>query len=398
MAQPRIVDAGRWASPGWAVLSYGFRPFFLFGALFAALAAPLWLAMLVHGIEPPGALSGLAWHAHEMIFGFLAAIIAGFVLTAVPNWTGRFPLSGLPLAGLVLLWLLGRAASWAVASPGWAAALDGAFLVVLAGAVWREIVAGRNFRNLPVALLISLLAAANLLFHLEAAWPALAGFGERLALGVAAVLMTLVGGRIVPSFTRNWMARLGIEPLPVPFGAFDKGVVLLTALAVLAWVVAPEAQATGAALAAVGLLHLARLARWRGQHTAREPIVLVLHLGYLWLAVSLLLLGLAALVPEAVPASAALHALSAGAVGTMTLAVMTRASLGHTGRTIASGTATNAIYLLVTAGAALRVAAPFAPEAYLALLATGGLAWSAAFALFVLAYGPILLTPGLGRI
>jgi uncharacterized protein involved in response to NO len=395
MAQPRVVDAGRWASPGWAVLSYGFRPFFLLGALYAALLVPLWLAMLVHGIEPPGALSGLQWHAHELIFGFLAAIIAGFVLTAVPNWTGRFPLSGLPLAGLVGLWLVGRAASWGVVSPVWAAALDGAFLVVLAGAVWREIVAGRNFRNLPVAALLSLFAAANLAFHLGGSW---ASAGERLALAVAAVLMTLIGGRIVPSFTRNWMARLGLDPLPVPFGAFDKAVVLLTALAMLAWAVVPNAGATGAALVAVGLLHLARLARWRGRHTVSEPIVLVLHLGYLWLAASFLLLGFAALAPQIVAPSAALHALSAGAVGTMTLAVMTRASLGHTGRAIAAGMATNAIYLLVTVGAVLRVAAPFLPELYLSMLAAGGLAWSGAFALFAVAYGRILLTPGLGRI
>jgi uncharacterized protein involved in response to NO len=395
MAQPRVVDAGRWASPGWAVLSYGFRPFFLLGALYAALSVPLWLAMLVHGIEPPGALSSLQWHAHELIFGFLAAVIAGFVLTAVPNWTGRFPLSGLPLAGLVGLWLVGRLASWGVASPGWAAALDGAFLVVLAGAVWREIVAGRNFRNLPVAALLSLFAAANLAFHLGGTW---ASVGERLALGVAAVLMTLIGGRIVPSFTRNWMARLGLDPLPVPFGAFDKAVVLLTALAMLTWTVVPDAASTGAALVAVGLLHLARLARWRGRLTVSEPIVLVLHLGYLWLAASFLLLGLAALAPQIVAPTAALHALSAGAVGTMTLAVMTRASLGHTGRAIAAGMATNAIYALVTVGAVLRVAAPFLPELYLPMLAVGGLAWSGAFALFAVAYGRILLMPGLGRI
>jgi uncharacterized protein involved in response to NO len=398
MAQPRIVDAGRWASPGLALLSYGFRPFFLFGAITAAAAVPVWLAMQLHGFQPAGPFDALRWHAHEMIFGYLAAIIAGFILTAVPNWTGRFPLSGLPLAMLVGLWLVGRVASIAVSSGMWALVLDGAFLVVLAGAVWREIAAGGNLRNMPIAALVSLFAAANILFHLEGWGLVPYGLGERLALGAAAVMIALIGGRIVPSFTRNWMARLALEPLPAPFGAFDKVVLVLGALAVVGWIVRPGAAWVGALLLAAGILHLVRLVRWRGLASIREPIVLILHVGYFWLAASFVLMGLAALVPAAVQASTALHALSAGAVGTMTLAVMTRASLGHTGRAIVAGPATLLAYGLVTCGALLRVAAPWLGDWYLAALALGAIMWSGAFAVFVLAYAALLVRPGAGRI
>lgn len=397
MAQPRVVDAGRWRMPGLALLSYGFRPFFLFGALTAALAVPAWLAMLVRGWAPAGPFDALRWHAHEMIFGYLAAVVAGFLLTAVPNWTGRLPLSGLPLAGLFSLWLAGRAASLWVASPALALVLDGAFLVVLAAAVWREILVGRNYRNLPVAVMISLFAAANLLFHAETFWPGLDGLGERLALAVAALLIALIGGRIVPSFTRNWMARSGLAPLPVSFGRFDKITLAVTAVALFGQIVAQNVALFGGMLVLAGLLHLARMARWRGAAAAAEPLVLVLHLGYLWLAISLILMGIAVLAPGTVAPTTALHALSAGAVGTMTLAVMTRASLGHTGRAIEGGPATTAIYALVTLGALLRVAAPYLGANYLTALAFGGFLWSGAFALFVAAYGRLLLTPGAGR-
>jgi uncharacterized protein involved in response to NO len=380
-----------------ALFSYGFRPFFLGGALTAALTVPLWLVMMATGVEPAGPFGALDWHAHEMIFGYIGAIVAGFVLTAVPNWTGRLPVTGWPLIGLFGLWVAGRFASAAMPWPLAAAVIDLAFLVVLAGVVWREIIAGRHAGSVPVAALISLLALANLVFHLQAQWPGLAGYGERMALGGAALLISLIGGRITPSFTRNWLAKAGLSPLPAPFGRFDKITIGATVAAVALWVVWPEGLAAGVALAIAGSLHLVRVARWRGLSARREPIVLIMHLGYFWLALSLLLMGLAALDPAAISATGALHALSAGAIGTMTLAVMTRASLGHTGRPIVTSAATLAIYVLVTLGAILRVAAPFTGDLYLATLFAGGVLWSASFGLFALAYGPVLLRPGLGR-
>ncbi len=398
MVQPRITTSIQWRGPAWAVLSYGFRPFFLLGAAFAAIAVPVWLAVLQSGIAPAGPFDGFRWHIHEMIFGYLGAIIAGFALTAVPNWTGRLPLSGLPLAGLAGLWLAGRIACAFLPSPAWAAAIDGAFLIVLAAAIWREIVAGKNLHNVPIAGLITVFALANLIFHGAGLWPGLQGYGERIALGIAALLIALIGGRIVPSFTRNWMAKAKLEPLPEPFGRFDKLALGVLAVAVVAWMAWPGALPTAVLLLAASLMHFVRLSRWRGTRTAREPILLVLHLGYLWLAVSLALMGLATLAPSALTASAGLHALTAGAIGTMTLAVMTRASLGHTGREIKADGATLAIYALVTLGALLRVAAPLLPADYLTTLIASGVLWSGAFALFVVVYGPILARPGAGRI
>src|SRR5262245_2637959 len=388
----------QWRSQKLAALSYGFRPFFLLGAAFAATAIQLWIIMLALGVAPAGPFHGIRWHAHELIFGYLAAIIAGFALTAVPNWTGRLPLSGLPLAGLVGLWLAGRFASSFVASINWAAAIDVPFLFVLGAAIWREILAGKNARNAPIALLITIFGLANLLSHLEGTWPALQGYGQRLALGVTSLLIGLIGGRITPSFTHNWMTRMGLEPRPEPFGQFDKLALMLLAVAAFFWILDPTGFFTGLVLVAASLVHIVRLLRWRGMRTTQEPILLVLHIGYLWLVVSLALLGLSALTPSHFAPATALHALTAGAVGTMTLAVMTRASLGHTGREIKANRATLAIYALVNFGALLRVAAPLLPGGYLNMLALSGMVWSAAFGLFVLSYGPILLRPGAGRI
>jgi uncharacterized protein involved in response to NO len=306
------------------------------------------------------------------------------------------PLSGARLAVLVALWLAGRLAMSFDPEPVSAAILDLVFPVALAAAIWREILAGRNFRNGPIALLFTLFAVASLLDHAGGFLPALQGYGTRLALGVAAMLIALVGGRVTPSFTRNWMARLQLSPLPAPLDNFDRAALATVAVAIPAWIFAPASPFSGAALATAGALLLIRLARWRGYRTIAEPIVLVLHLGYLWLAAALLLLGLAAIAPATVPATSGIHALTAGAVGTMTLGVMTRASRGHTGRPIVADPATLAIYGCVTAGALLRVIAPLAPMAHGPMLMAGGFAWSAAFLTFAIAYGPMLLRERIG--
>lgn len=372
------------------ILQYGFRPFFFLAALYAGLAVPLWLWFYTSGVTLQGPFSGLGWHAHEMIFGYLGAVLTGFILTAIPNWTGRLPLSGWPLALLVALWLAGRFASAAVAAPVAAMAVDLAFPAVLAVAVWREVAAGRNWKNAPIAAMITMFGVASGIDHLSAMGFCPEGLGVRLALAVIAVLITLVGGRIVPSFTRNWLVKHGAKRLPASVGPLDGTAIGATAIAAIAWLVAPDGIPTGILLVAAGILVGIRVARWRGLATISEPIVVILHLGYAWLAAALALLGLAVLAPGDVPAGAALHALTAGAVGTMTLAVMTRASLGHTGRPIVADPATVVVYGLVTLGALLRVAAPFTESWYLAVLSAGGTLWSAAFLLFALRYAPIL--------
>ena len=262
--------------------------------------------------------------------------------------------------------------------------------------MWREVLAGRNWRNTPIALLLTLLVGANLLHHIEEFRPELAGSAVRLALGVAAVLMALIGGRITPSFTRNWLVRQGENRLPASFGRLDGAALVASVAGMAAWNAAPEHMISGTLLIAAGILLLARLARWRGWRARGEPIVLILHLGYLWLSAAFLLLGWSIVDPIAMPHSAALHALTAGAVATMTLAVMTRASRGHTGRAIETDAATLLIYAFVTAGALLRVAASPIPGLHPVLLLSGGVVWSLAFGLFALSYGPMLLTRNSG--
>ncbi|WP_332766854.1 NnrS family protein [Phenylobacterium sp.] len=383
------TTAARRAYAGPALFSFGFRPFFFLGAIWSALVVPLWLFSYFHG---GSAALTREWHIHEMIFGFLGAVIAGFLTTAVPNWTGRMPVIGAPLAGLVSLWVLGRVAMLFQDSLGPAAAVaDSLFLLAFAAVIWREVLAGRNWRNLPVCGLITLFALSNVAFHLPV--EAAADVGVRLALGAATLLIGLIGGRIVPSFTRNWMKSRSFAPEPSTFGTVDRVALGLTVVGAGLWVAAPQAPATGAALVLAGAAHFVRLARWRGWRAAAEPLVWILHLGYGWLGASLLLIGGASLDPDLVPRSAGIHALTAGAVGVMTLAVMTRATRGHTGRPLAADTGTTVIYLAINAAALLRVAATFAGASQPLLLTASGLVWSLAFGGFAVAYGRMLVLP-----
>lgn len=381
--------AARRAYAGPALFSFGFRPFFFFGAIWSAVVVPLWLFSYFHG---GSAALTREWHIHEMIFGFLGAVIAGFLTTAVPNWTGRMPVIGLPLGGLVSLWVLGRIAMLfqEVLGPT-AAVIDSLFLLTFAAVIWREVLAGRNWRNLPVCGLITLFALANVAFHLPIG--AAVDVGVRLALGAATVLIGLIGGRIVPSFTRNWMKARSLTPEPALFGNVDRVALGLTVVGAGLWVVAPQTPVTGFALMLAGVAQLVRVARWRGWRAAREPLVWILHAGYGWLGAALLLLGGASLDPDLVPRTAGIHALTAGAVGVMTLAVMTRATRGHTGRPLAADTATMAIYLAINVAALLRVAGPFSGASQPLLLAASGLVWTLAFGGFAAAYGRMLLLP-----
>ncbi|MFO1016734.1 MAG: NnrS family protein [Hyphomonadaceae bacterium] len=375
---------------GLALFSMGFRPFFLLAAVWAALAVPLWVAAFAGWL--PIEHFNRDWHAHEMVFGYLSGVIAGFLLTAVPNWTGRLPVTGAPLMGLVLLWCAGRAA---MLIPGFAAApiVDGAFLFVFAAVVGREIIAGSNVRNAPVLVLLTVLGSANVLSHLRSVDPDLALLGERIGIAVVATLVALIGGRIVPSFTRNWMAKRKLTPEPASPSRFDAVALSVGAIGLGIWAISPELYAAGLALTLAGALHFVRLARWRGWRTTVEPLVLILHLGYFWLALGLCLKGLAILAPSVVPAASGLHAITAGAFGVMTLSVMTRASLGHTGQPLAATPRISAIYVLVNLGALVRVAAPFLAEHYTLLVALSAVLWSGAFAWFAIVYAPLLLRP-----
>ncbi len=370
-------------------LSAGFRPFFLAAALWAAIGLPLSIAYIEMAAELPTRFPGTIWHAHEMAFGFGGAVVAGFLLTAIPNWTGRMPLQGAALAGLVALWLLGRIAVLVSASlpAPLAAVVDLAFPAVFFLVVTREIASGRNWRNLPVAGALALLFLGNLLTHLDAMNIAETGaLGARMGVATLAMLVALIGGRITPSFTRNWLAKtLPDAAEPAPFGALDRFALAITLVALIAWVARPETDPTGVLQIVAGAALFLRLMRWRGPSARGEPVLFVLHLGYGWLAFGLLLMGANEFLGFMDPTSA-FHTLTAGAIGTMTLAVMTRATRGHTGRPLVADGGTIAIYIAVTLAAALRVSAPFTGEYYFVALTVAAGLWSVAYGLFVLLY------------
>jgi uncharacterized protein involved in response to NO len=391
MAIPRLRDY-----QGPALFSYGFRPFFLFGSLYAAFAVLAWLLVLNGQIELASAFAPRDWHVHEMLYGFVPAIVTGFLLTAIPNWTGRLPLQGFPLLTLLGAWIAGRAAVGLSDLTGWiaAAAIDGAFLLLVLAAAAREILAGKNWRNLKIVAIVSILAAGNVGFHLEAHYHGSADFSVRAGVAAVILLITLVGGRVVPSFTRNWLARARPGRMPAPFGGFDVGTVAASALSLLLWIAAPDATLAGAALIAAGLMQLARLARWAGERTLSDRLVLVLHIAYAFVPAGFVLTGCAAL--GFLPTTAGIHAWTGGAVGTMTLAVMTRASLGHTGRELYASAGTQAIYALVVAGAFARICASLEPDWSIQLLLISGLSWAGAFVGFALLYGPLLCKPRVG--
>lgn len=385
---------------GPALFSFGFRPFFLLGALWAAVSVPLWIVSYAVGPDALPVNAGLAFHVHEMVFGYGSAIVAGFLLTAVPNWTGRLPVCGLPLMVLVSVWVAGRAVMLLQPGPVWVPAIvDAAFLLLFAAVIWREVIAGRNTRNLKVAAAVSMLALANIAFH----WISLDDGGLpqaaiRAGLATLVFLILLIGGRITPSFTRNWLARQG-GPLPEAAGRVDAFALVVSFAALAAWAMFGLMFVPSVLLLVAGILNGLRLSRWRGERTLAEPLVIVLHAGYAWATLALFLIGLSGLWPEHVPRIAGLHAAGAGAVGVMTLAVMTRSSLGHTGRALTAGTGTLAIYGLVNVAALARVAAPFLDQPYqmYANFLASAL-WSGAFLGFVLVYGPRLLSPRLGPV
>jgi len=376
-----------------ALLSYGFRPFFLGAALWAFITMVLWIGLLSGWWTFAGGYGVIAWHAHEFLFGYIAAVMTGFLLTAIPNWTGRFPLQGRPLLALFVLWLAGRAAMLAVdkIGTGTAAIVDCAYLVALTAVITREIVAGSNWRNLRVAVLVALTAVANIVFQAEVIIYAAPIYGLRLAVAAIVGLIMVVGGRITPSFTSNWLTRQGRGKRPAPLDRVDIGSIALAALALVVWIVAPDWYGTAALLLLMAIAQAARLSRWAGAQTWREPILFVLHVGYAFVPLGALMLSLSILWPRIVPASGALHAWTTGAMGIMTLAVMTRATLGHTGRDVLSTPTTTIIYGAMLLAALARVAAPLAPAIYYEALLVASLAWLLAFGIFLLIFGPMLV-------
>ena len=394
MAQTTAERIRSWQGP--AVLSFGFRPFFFGAAVWAALAMAVWVPMLSGAVSLPTAFDPVSWHAHEFLFGYLGAVIAGFLLTAVPNWTGRLPIVGWWLGALAVLWLAGRvviAVSGGLPA-GLVAAVDLVFPVTLAGVILREIVAGQNWRNLVVLGMLSVFVIGNALFHWEAATGGYAaqGYGLRLGLGAGVMMIAVIGGRVVPSFTRNWLVkRQGIVLPAPPMQGFDKAALVVLLAALILWVAWPVAMLTGIALALAGGLHVVRLARWAGHRTLAEPLVTVLHAGYAFVPLGALALAAEIAIPGSVGMAGAQHLWMAGAIGLMTLAVMTRATLGHSGQALTAGPGTVMIYVALIVAVLARVAAGMWPGHAHGLHMVSGLGWIVAFGGFALVYGALLL-------
>jgi uncharacterized protein involved in response to NO len=375
----------------------GFRPFFLGVGVYGLLAAAAWTAIWRGALPAPAWLSPAWWHGHEMLFGVVAGAIAGFLLTAAPVWTGRTALSGVPLMVLAGLWALGRLALLAagVLPAGLVAGIDLAFLPLVAAVLGKTVWRTGQRHNYGVVVLVVVLALSNAAVHAQALGITAGSAPRALRFGIdiVVVLIVVVGGRITPGFTTNALIRLGDDARASSRPGLDRLAVAAAALLAGVDLVAPRGVASGVLAAAAGLAVAARMTGWQTLRTWRDPLVWSLHAGMAWVAIGLLLVAVGDL-GRSVPASAGLHALTAGAMGSMILAVMTRVSLGHTGRPLVLPTGALGSYVLVHAGALARVGAALEPgPLQQPLLLIGGLLWAAAFGLFAILYAPILVRP-----
>ncbi len=382
------------------LFSYAFRPLFLLAILFAIVIIPYWVAGWLGAHSVPTMLGApMWWHAHEMIYGFAAAAVGGFALTAVSTWTKRPPVAGAPLIVLSALWLIARVSFLLPVESVFVPALvaDLAYGVLLCALTSREVIAARNRRNFTVLLILALLPIANALFFVglatQASWTAAALVA---GLWLLVLLINLIGGRIIPGFTRNWLKRQaqpnqrGPATLPPAFDRFDLFVTWLL-VAFAAFQVGGAPSSWTATLGSItGLLLLFRLARWRGVHTLREPLVWVLHIAFAWVPMGVLLLSAAEL--GLAPRTAGTHALTSGAITTMIIAVAGRAALGHTGRPLESHPLLTTAYVLITIAAIARVAATAGSSARM-LLMISATAWTLGFVCFAWRYVPILTQP-----
>ncbi len=378
------------------VFARGFRPFFLLAALQAAAFVPLWLLVLHGRLTAPVWSAPIFWHAHEMLFGFGTAAIAGFLLTSVPVWTGTPAVAGARLAMLAALWIAGRVAIFAAASaPLLSAIVDLAFLPALAAAIGPAIHRNGARRNFGFPLVLLALAIANALTHAHALGGAstLTSLGLRAGVDGIALLIVVVGGRIVPAFTTNALRAAG-ESIEARAPAWaERAAVPAYLLFAIADVALPGSRWSGAAAGLAALVLAARMGGWHSLRVLGDPLLASLHLGHLWVVIGLACFAASDLA-SAWPRSIAVHALTAGAFGTMILAVMTRVSLGHSGRPLVATRSAVVAFALVTIGALLRTAAVAAlPNASLLLWTVSGVLWSGAYLVFLLGFSGMLLAP-----
>ena len=379
------ADAGVPAAHGLPLLRLGFRPFYLGAAVFAAVAVPFWAAFMLGQVSLPTTLSPLLWHAHEMLFGFAVAVIVGFLLTAGKAWTGLATPRGVALGALALLWLSARVAAL-VAPPALYAALDMLLLPLVAAVLTAILLRAGNRRNLPLAAILVLLAAANGVFHLAALGivdvPPMAAL--HAALGLIILIECVMAGRVVPAFTMSATPGLKLKSRP----GLERITLAATALGIAGWVFAPPGPVPATVLAIAAALHAARLWSWQPRVTRGRPILWVLHVAYAWIPLGLALLALAQL--GIVGVSPGVHALAVGATGGLIIGMITRTARGHTGRPLRASKPEVVAYALVLAAALLRSVVPLVVSPSAALVAAA-LAWSSAFGIYLWIYTPWLM-------
>lgn len=394
MSEPLLGTRERAAAPsgapGFALWNLGFRPFYLLASIFSAASVLLWAAQH-SGLLPLAYLQGAQWHGHEMLFGFTLAVVAGFLLTAVRNWTGQPTPTGVPLVALAALWVLGRAL---VLTPlGTAAAVvNAAFPVALAVAIGIPLVRARNVRNYFFIGLLVLMGGLILALHLalRGAFEFPPRAGLLLGLDVVLFIMSVMGGRVIPMFTNNGVPGTQATRR-APVEALALGAVMLLFVAD----VLQLPPAVAAAIALVGALaHGARLVLWQPWRTLSTPLVWILHAAYAWIVVHLLLRGLSGL--ELLAESFAIHALTVGAIGGLTIGMMTRTARGHSGRPLVADRFELAMFLLVQIAAIVRVLGGMvSPGLHMPSVQLSGLLWAAAFGLYAVRYWPVLTRPRL---
>ena len=373
---------------GLPFLRLGFRPFYFGAALFAVLAMVLWYGVFLGQLVPPSGLAPVLWHAHEMLFGFAAAVIVGFLLTAGKAWTGLPTPHGAALGALFTLWAAARVAAVAAPYPVFFA-LDVALLPVVAAVFIAVLVRAGNKRNLKIGAVLALLGVANLVFHLAVSGivaldPVRALYA---GLGLIIVLETIMGGRVIPNFTMNATPGLKLAAAP----RRDAVVTVLTVLGLACWSFDGPPLVAAGLLAAAAIMHVVRWFAWLPWVTLSRPILWILHVSYAWIPIGLALLAASQM--GWIPASGGIHALAVGATGGLIIGMLTRTARGHTGRPLKVSHVETCAYLLVLAAALVRVAVPIAwPSLYLAALLTAGGLWVAAFAIYLVKYTPWLMS------
>ena len=381
---------------GPALLEGGYKIFFFSAALWAIISIIIWVGAYIGLTDTIQQLDMLTWHGHTLIYGYTGAIIAGFAFTAIPNWTGRLPIRGATLAIIATPWLIARAFETSLLFGSqhelYRAISEILFYLLFVGFAAREVILGKNWRNMKLIIFFSLFAITALTANLDRLDMIELPFsGWITGLSIIVLLISIVAGRIIPAFTGNWMKRQSVEPLPVTFNKFDILVIFSTLITLVSFIIGVNDNILGASAALTGMLHILRLARWKGEKTISSPIVLALHLAYAWLPVGFIILSLAAFGFGSFSEMAALHCWTVGGIGAMTLAVMTRATLGHAGLPLNDSPLLTSLYTSINLAAVSRLFAYLTESHYNEIVTLSGILWVIAFALFLIGFGPIHL-------